>query len=225
MEALSARFRPPALSTGEGDPLVLCAAEFDLALSDSDSLATALDENFGPAEEHRALDADGSARGWSYTSPTEFGARVMGSMILDGTRLSVESNSTRRFDEVLSVVRAAVPAASLTSETRHPAEDVFRRSRERSVVSGAGSPPGRASTESPLLDQPEVAQALAEFTADYEKRWLDMELPALAGLTPRQAAGDPTRREDLLRLLNSFENMPVGPGAMSPARLREALRI
>jgi hypothetical protein len=149
----------------------------------------------------------------------------MGSMILDGTRLSVESNSTRRFDEVLSVVRAAVPAASLTSETRHPAEDVFRRSRERSVVSGAGSPPGRASTESPLLDQPEVAQALAEFTADYEKRWLDMELPALAGLTPRQAAGDPTRREDLLRLLNSFENMPVGPGAMSPARLREALRI
>ena len=225
MEVLSARFRPPALSTGEGDPLVLCAAEFDLALSDTDSLATALDEIYGPADEHRALDADGSARRWSHTSPTEFGARVLASMILDGTRLSVESNSTRRFDEVLSVVRAAVPAASLTSETRDPAEDVFRRSRERSGVSGAGSPPGQASTESPLLDQPEVAQALAEFTADYEKRWLDMELPALAGLTPRQAAEDPTRREDLMRLLNSFEEVPVSPGTMSPARLREALRL
>jgi hypothetical protein len=52
-----------------------------------------------------------------------------------------------------------------------------------------------------------------------------MELPALAGLTPRQAAEDPTRREDLMRLLNSFEEVPVSPGTMSPARLREALRL
>ena len=146
-------------------------------------------------------------------------------MILDGTRLSVESNSTRRFDEMLSVVRDAVPAASLTSETRDPAADVFRRSRERSVGAAAGSPPGGGSIVSPPLDQPELKHALAEFTADYEKRWLDMELPALAGLTPRQAADDPTRREELVRLLNSFESMPAGPGAMSPARLRAALRL
>ena len=157
MEMLSARFRPPTLNTGEGDPLVLCAAEFDVALSDTDSLTTALDENYGPADEPGALDADGSARHWSYSAPAEFGTRVLGSMILDGTRLSVESNSTRRFDEMLSVVRDAVPAASLTSETRDPAADVFRRSRERSVGAGAGSPPGGGSIVSPPLDQPELA--------------------------------------------------------------------
>jgi hypothetical protein len=225
MEMLSARFRPPTLNTGEGDPLVLCSAEFDVDLSDTGSLTTALDENYGLADEPRALDADGSAVHWSYSAPAEFGTRILGSMILDGTRLSVESNSTRRFDEMLSVVRDAVPAASLTSETRDPAADVFRRSRERSVGVGAGSPPGGGSIVSPPLDQPELQQALAEFTADYEKRWLDMELPALAGLTPRQAADDPTRREELVRLLNSFDSMPAGPGAMSPARLRAALRL
>jgi hypothetical protein len=222
---LSARFRPPTLNTGEGDPLVLCSAEFDVDLSDTGSLTTALDENYGLADEPRALDADGSAVHWSYSAPAEFGTRILGSMILDGTRLSVESNSTRRFDEMLSVVRDAVPAASLTSETRDPAADVFRRSRERSVGVGAGSPPGGGSIVSPPLDQPELQQALAEFTADYEKSWLDMELPALAGLTPRQAADDPTRRDELVRLLNSFDSMPDGPGAMSPARLRAALRL
>ena len=52
-----------------------------------------------------------------------------------------------------------------------------------------------------------------------------MELPALAGLTPRQAAGDPTRREDLLRLLRSFEGFTSGPGTMDVARLRDALKL
>ncbi len=154
MEMLSARFRPPTLNTGEGDPLVLCSAEFDVDLTDTGSLTTALDENYGLADEPRALDADGSAVHWSYSAPAEFGTRILGSMILDGTRLSVESNSTRRFDEMLSVVRDAVPAASLTSETRDPAADVFRRSRERSVGVGAGSPPGGGSIVSPPLDQP-----------------------------------------------------------------------
>ena len=70
-----------------------------------------------------------------------------------------------------------------------------------------------------------VAEALAEFTSDYENRWFEMELPALAGLTPRQAANDPTRREDLIRLLDSFAGFAQGPGTMSPTRLRRALRL
>lgn len=37
--------------------------------------------------------------------------------------------------------------------------------------------------------------------ADAEDRWCDERVPALGGLTPRQAADDPTRRADLLALL------------------------
>jgi hypothetical protein len=42
-------------------------------------------------------------------------------------------------------------------------------------------------------------------------------------VTPRQAAADPTRRPDLIRLLETFG--PTGPGAMDPDRLRAALGL
>ncbi len=42
-----------------------------------------------------------------------------------------------------------------------------------------------------------------------EKQWLSESIPALGGLTPRQAAVDPTRLGDLKRLLNSFASRDV----------------
>ncbi|CAN5607187.1 hypothetical protein BH09ACT7_BH09ACT7_60480 [soil metagenome] len=58
----------------------------------------------------------------------------------------------------------------------------------------------------------------------YEQAWLDEPIPALAGHTPRQCANDPTRRDDLIRLLDSFPQDTDQPG-MSPTRLRAALGL
>jgi hypothetical protein len=44
---------------------------------------------------------------------------------------------------------------------------------------------------------------LDEFVRDYETKWLDEPILALDGHTPRQAADDPTRRGDLIKLLDS----------------------
>jgi hypothetical protein len=71
---------------------------------------------------------------------------------------------------------------------------------------------------------PEIAAALEAFIRDYERKWLDEPIPALAGHTPREAAADPTRRGDLIRLLDSFPS-GVTPGRMSPDRLRTALDL
>ena len=60
---------------------------------------------------------------------------------------------------------------------------------------------------------------------EYERKWLDESIPALGGATPREALDDPTRREDLIRLLDSFDDMPTGPGAMSADRLRKTLGL
>ena len=43
-----------------------------------------------------------------------------------------------------------------------------------------------------------------ELTALMVSRWVETSVPALGGLTPRQAADDPTRRGDLVRLLEGF---------------------
>ncbi len=58
----------------------------------------------------------------------------------------------------------------------------------------------------------------------YEIRWLDLEIPALDGLTPREAASDPTRRDDLIRLLATFP-AATDPTEMDPERLRTMLGL
>lgn len=44
-----------------------------------------------------------------------------------------------------------------------------------------------------------------ELSRQAQTRWLDEHVPALGGLTPREAAADPTRREQLERLLVDFD--------------------
>lgn len=62
-----------------------------------------------------------------------------------------------------------------------------------------------------------------------EEQWCDEEVPALGGLTPRQAAADPTRRDSLLRLLAEFDSHGLDDEddviTMRPDRLRELLDL
>jgi hypothetical protein len=74
----------------------------------------------------------------------------------------------------------------------------------------------------------EVLEAMRTFVLEKEAEWLDSSIPALSGLTPRQAAKDPTRREDLVALLNEFDHRDEKkPGLFTfdVARLREALDL
>lgn len=66
---------------------------------------------------------------------------------------------------------------------------------------------------------------LDEFIREYETKWLDEPIPALDGHTPRQAADDPTRRGDLVKLLDSFPADEGKAGRMSAERLRAALGL
>jgi SEC-C motif len=60
-----------------------------------------------------------------------------------------------------------------------------------------------------------------------ERNWLGSAIPALGGLTPRQAAADPTRVADLRRLLDDFDVQAGIPGAISfnVNRLRRELGL
>jgi hypothetical protein len=61
-----------------------------------------------------------------------------------------------------------------------------------------------------------------------EDAWLDESIPALGGFTPRQAAADPTRREDLVALLNEFDRHGTVPSQVvtfDVSRLRQQLGL
>lgn len=129
--------------------------------------------------------------------------QIRASLKLDGDTVRVETNSEERMDRVLAELGRLDPAMTVVEDSRRPMSDFTASSRE------------------PIEpDDPEILAAMDEFMRDYETRWLDESIPALHGLTPRQAADDPTRRGDLLKLLDSF---PATERGMNADRLRAAL--
>lgn len=90
-------------------------------------------------------------------------------------------------------------------------------------------PPGPA--DEPVPAAPPMTDAmrgaLARFVEDRERQWCDERIPALGGVTPREAAADPTRRAELDRLIASFPPVDAAAGqvGMRPERLRALLEV
>ncbi|CCG03605.1 SEC-C metal-binding domain-containing protein [Blastococcus saxobsidens] len=203
VEFLSARFAPPELRNTEGDPMVQCEAT--LRSAEQDELAEALDETY---------ERDGAEPRWHDFVRMHGMQRVRGIITLDGAEVTVEANSERRFDLILDVLRAMDPELQVLRETRQPVADVLEAMERAPAQPAVPSPPA----------DPRLAAALEQFIRQHEQAWLDESIPALSGATPREAAADPSRREDLVRLLASFP--PAGgPGQMGPDRLRAALSL
>ncbi|MGF2945127.1 SEC-C metal-binding domain-containing protein [Mycobacterium sp. Lab-001] len=209
--ALSRRFAPPVLLNTEGEPLTMCDAV--LRAADPEALARGLDGLY-----EREEGESGDTLVWFEHVVTHGMQRVRAHLELTGDELHVHANSAERFDRVLAAVRALDASVSVLSETREPLGDL----RDAQRLAGDDA-------ESEVIDDvaadPALAAALQDMIHMYEAAWLDESLPALAGHTPRQCADDPTRRPDLIRLLDSFPPDTGRPGAMSPARLREALGL
>lgn len=200
---LSARFAPPVLQNTEGEPLVFCSAT--LSGADRDALIGALDTTY---------ERDGGEFCWIEHVITHGMERVRATITIDGAAVQVEANSEARIDRVLDALLALRLGLQLQTQTRHPADDA-----QEAMSRAPASVP--ASTLHP--DDPAIADALEQFIRTHEQAWLDEHIPALSGLTPREAAADPTRRPDLIRLLDSFG--PAAPGTMDPDRLRTQLGL
>ena len=201
---LSRRFAPPVLQNTEGEPLVLCEAAFRVL--DPDALAQALDEMYD------RVDVDEPQ--WFEYVAARGGRQIRASLELVEDELRVQANSEARFERVIAAVTAARPGVTLIGESR------------RSIDEGAADTPEPDGPPASIdLTDPQVGAAVAQLMERYEASWLDEPIPALAGATPRQAAADPTRRPDLIRLLDSFPEADEEAITMSPRRLREALGL
>jgi hypothetical protein len=129
-------------------------------------------------------------------------------------------------ERALAKLKQAFPQLEVLSDDRQPLDWDQIRSAAEDNGAGPGGPASPAAGGGP----PDVpAEVREQVQGMMERRWCDEEVPALAGLTPRQAAADPSRRESLERLLTEFERMDAGmPGegfGMRPARLRELLGL
>jgi hypothetical protein len=139
----------------------------------------------------------------------------------DGDDLVVETNSVPRFDRLLGTLREKISADLEIIENER-----LTLSELRARQSEAGSPP---STPMDVEDMPAgVVSALQDLVQQKETAWLDDHIPALGGLTPREAADDPTRRPDLIALLNEFDDYGdglLGTLTFDASRLRQRLGL
>ncbi|SRX80125.1 hypothetical protein [Ilumatobacter coccineus YM16-304] [Mycolicibacterium parafortuitum] len=202
---LSARFAPPTLTNTEGDPLMICEAV--VRVSDSARIESALDDTYDRVE-------DAELPQWFEHVTTDGMQRIRATVVLDGDTLRVETNSEERMNRVLATLKRLDPEMRIVDDIRELMDDPREMAAKMPVTAQ-----GAVDT-----DDPHVAALLDAMILDYEAKWLDESIPALDGHTPRQAADDPTRRPDLIRLLDSFPT-DAGRHAMNADRLRAALGL
>jgi tetratricopeptide (TPR) repeat protein len=218
---LSRRLAPPQLQNTEGDPIVMCRAT--LRVPDPQALSRSLDDTYDRENADDDTDASHAPAGptaqWFEHVETHGMQRIRATLRLSGDELHIDTNSEARLDRVIDTIRSLQPSATVLDESREPVSDLHAAAGP----AGPGSPPVGAGN---LLDptDPDLAPFVEQLALQYEQSWLDEPIPALAGHTPRQAAADPTRRPDLIRLLDTFPQTN-GAGLMSPDRLRGALGL
>ena len=150
-------------------------------------------------------------RRWALLTPGANGETVVATVGFDGATLSGETNSAARGDRLVELIAQALPQAAVTNRRRSKLDDV------RQIRASAG-------VAEPASD-PELAGVLREVVSAQERRWVDEQIPALKGRTPREAMADPIGVEELQHLLDGFPDDPDSFSAMSATRIRRILGL
>jgi SEC-C motif len=200
---------PPFLQNTDGDTWLPTKDDFAL-LAPRDEVAGRVASLAGVREPEReggdtvfVVTTAGNAmhRSWDTT--------IIGRIVLSGTRLTVETNSTRRADSLRSAV-----------ETHLRGLVRFRLRNEENTAQLMAAAWASARAREERADEPlppEAVVALRQFRERHMRDWLDDAIPALGGLTPREAARLPRARPKLGILLKEMEQ--------SEERLPEEQRI
>lgn len=192
-------WRPPALHTREGEPMVACTTVVDVANQPAGAILDRLYES--------------QRDGWVELHAIGEEEKILRAQFhLEGDRLTITTHSEARMDRVLDNIGGAFGEMRVVSAERVP------------LRPGELPPPPAGAILMELPDD-ELVRHVQEVQ---ERRWLTEHIPALGGLTPVEAAADPSRVEQLERLLASFPDpseLPAGAITMRPDRLRQLLAL
>ncbi|MEO7083684.1 MAG: SEC-C domain-containing protein [Gemmatimonadaceae bacterium] len=200
---------PPTMTNTDGDPIAMTTDHFEL-LASRDDVARKLRLVEGAEKPERegddlvfAITKQGNAvhREWNNT--------VLARVVLSARGVQVETNSIPRADALRRAIEkqaGAVLRFRLRSEANM--DFLINEAREE-----------RLAGKRPSADHmpPEALAAVREFRQRHMQSWLDDSIPALGGLTPREAARVPKARHALELLVKDIER--------AEARLPAAERI
>lgn len=190
----------PTLTNTDGDPIVMTTDHFDIVTPDDTTVIARL-ATFAGAEEPES-DEDGETaititksgnathKSWDNT--------IIGRIVIAGRRMRIESNSVRRADGLRrALVSHLGELVRLRLRDETGAKELFARAQR--------SPP-RGKIDRRPERPPEYKEIEREFKERHMTAWVDEAIPALGGLTPREASRSPRTRKDLDLLLRELEN-------------------
>jgi len=196
---------PPTLQNTDGDPLVVTRDDFAILASHDTirerlaALPGAQDPELEDGQTVIVITRSGNAmhRSWQNT--------VIGRVILTRTRLWTESNSIQRAD----ALRAAI-LSQLHGLVRFRLRNEQTAAQLMAAARATGELPRKRRDEAV---PPELQAEVRRMKEQHMRDWIDNRIPALGGLTPREAARMPRVRPQLEILLKELEqhqsNLPA----------------
>ena len=211
-----AKSRRPAggvqLVTPEGDALVFTNAHYQHAALEEIRQILKQAGDFGLGDDLEP-EPDGSLHfAWFETRPeartlhAPIGRRVLANLTLTPTTLEVEAMSQQRLDNCCQRLE------QLLGDRIHLAG-----TKAKSVGQALRESKPRAEPKEPVMPPPEV---IAEIEDKMLRQWIDDSIPALGGLTPREAVKTPEGRQRVLELIDEVgrmqKRMKKVPGMFAP---------
>ena len=226
----------PRLQNTDGDPLAPATLEFKVRCSVGEafdrlkvlSLANDDDELLEGASWSDTGELIGVELVWSKRGNTlhrHWDNTTLGNLVLSPGGLSVSVNSTKRARKIRRLVEKHLGDAVLFQrETTESIEALLEAAQH------GGGHGDLAEAGPPIEDTPEGRNMLKEMSRRHWEAWVDQKIPALGGVTPREAAKTPLGRERLEVLLAEYAGRHEAAGPRNPfepdvAWLRERLGL
>lgn len=167
---------PPVLRTRDGESLVFCEAAYTVSDATATSAWQRLAESLSVDDE----DDDVLLLLGREVAPEEYLNR--GTVRRHGSTWTISTNSRERMAELRDLVQGAAPEASLVSESEQDGQELAAAAGPR----GAAAAP--FSADVPGLSAAEQDALVDDLMRRHEQAWVDEAVPALGGLSPREAA-------------------------------------
>lgn len=152
---------------------------------------------------------------------------TLGTIRVEAKRLTAEVNSAARAERLARIIEERLgPRATKLPSMIQSVQSLAERERTPDENRAAAT---REAEHERLAALPEVRQALSEMMRQHYRAWVDQEIPALGGRTPREAVQDADGREAVAALVMQIERdaermqPPVDPALLSELRERLGL--
>jgi hypothetical protein len=200
------------LVTPEGDVLIFASAHYVHAASQEMRQILQqvddfdIDDDLEPEPDGSLLFSWLETRSGKHGLSAPIGRRILANLTLTETTLEVEAMSQQRLDDCHRRLEDLLGNHIRLVETQvKSAEQALRESKPRPELREPPTPP------------PEF---IAEIEEQMLRRWIDDSIPALGGLTPREAVKTAGGRQQVLELLDYIEQrqkgVPRAPGMFQP---------